>query len=33
VYLGQAVFPDMLKAGHGLISLTGATAAFASAAI
>ena len=27
VYLAQAVIPDMLKAGHGFISLTGATAA------
>src|SRR5918995_4120907 len=27
VYLSQAVIPDMLKAGHGFISLTGATAA------
>jgi NADP-dependent 3-hydroxy acid dehydrogenase YdfG len=27
VYLSQAVLPDMLKAGHGFISLTGATAA------
>lgn len=27
VYLGQAVLPDMLKAGRGFISLTGATAA------
>jgi NAD(P)-dependent dehydrogenase (short-subunit alcohol dehydrogenase family) len=27
VYLGQAVIPDMLAAGHGFISLTGATAA------
>ena len=26
VYLSQAVIPDMLKAGHGFISLTGATA-------
>ncbi|HEV8344438.1 MAG TPA: SDR family NAD(P)-dependent oxidoreductase [Candidatus Binatia bacterium] len=26
VHLGQAVIPDMLKAGHGFISLTGATA-------
>jgi len=27
VYLAQAVIPDMLKAGYGFISLTGATAA------
>jgi NAD(P)-dependent dehydrogenase (short-subunit alcohol dehydrogenase family) len=27
VHLAQAVIPDMLKAGHGFISLTGATAA------
>lgn len=27
VYLAQAVIPDMLSAGHGFISLTGATAA------
>jgi len=27
VYLSQGVIPDMLKAGHGFISLTGATAA------
>lgn len=27
VYLAQAVIPDMLAAGHGFISLTGATAA------
>jgi NAD(P)-dependent dehydrogenase (short-subunit alcohol dehydrogenase family) len=27
LYLAQAVIPDMLKAGHGFISLTGATAA------
>lgn len=27
VYLAQAAIPDMLKAGHGFISLTGATAA------
>ncbi len=27
VYLAQAVLPDMLTAGHGFISLTGATAA------
>jgi NAD(P)-dependent dehydrogenase (short-subunit alcohol dehydrogenase family) len=27
VYLAQAVIPDMLTAGHGFISLTGATAA------
>lgn len=27
VHLSQAVIPDMLKAGHGFISLTGATAA------
>ena len=27
VYLAQAVIPDMLNAGHGFISLTGATAA------
>ena len=27
VHLAQEVIPDMLKAGHGLISLTGATAA------
>ncbi len=27
VYLAQSVIPDMLKAGHGFISLTGATAA------
>jgi NAD(P)-dependent dehydrogenase (short-subunit alcohol dehydrogenase family) len=27
VYLAQLVIPDMLKAGHGFISLTGATAA------
>jgi NAD(P)-dependent dehydrogenase (short-subunit alcohol dehydrogenase family) len=27
VYLGQRVIPDMLSAGHGFISLTGATAA------
>lgn len=27
VYLAQAVIPDMLKAGHGFIALTGATAA------
>jgi NAD(P)-dependent dehydrogenase (short-subunit alcohol dehydrogenase family) len=27
VYLSQAVIPDMLAAGHGFISLTGATAA------
>jgi NAD(P)-dependent dehydrogenase (short-subunit alcohol dehydrogenase family) len=27
VYLAQAVIPDMLRAGHGFISLTGATAA------
>ena len=26
VYLAQAVIPDMLRAGHGFISLTGATA-------
>ncbi len=27
VHLAQAIIPDMLKAGHGFISLTGATAA------
>ena len=27
LHLAQAVIPDMLKAGHGFISLTGATAA------
>ncbi len=27
VYLAQSVIPDMLKSGHGFISLTGATAA------
>ena len=27
IHLAQAVIPDMLKAGHGFISLTGATAA------
>jgi NAD(P)-dependent dehydrogenase (short-subunit alcohol dehydrogenase family) len=27
VHLAQAVIPDMLRAGHGFISLTGATAA------
>jgi hypothetical protein len=27
VYLSQRVIPDMLSAGHGFISLTGATAA------